>query len=167
MAEPQLSKQRQFERRQLITIFAGLEPGAEIAFEEIKAMTGLDHALDRSLIYGVREHCREVLGIVVDIKGSLYRRLTDEELAGQATDRRRQRIYKQAVRGAGEAAAVVDFASLGREVQHGLLAKQAIFGAVTMMSHRGNVERLAERIQSRSLSHAEPEDVIAAARDVK
>lgn len=167
-AVPQaIVRERHFERRHLITVLSGLPSGGEISYEEVKALTGVDPRLDRSLVYSVVEHCRDVLGVVITTKAGVYYRPTDEELAGPITDRRRQRVYRQAQRGIGEAASVADFSGLDRQKQHQLLAKQAIFAATAIASHRQNADRLATETERKGLSQIDPEEVIAAARLVR
>ena len=107
---------RRNQRRDLITLFAGLEPGSEITFEEVFAATGLDaknNSADRSLVFSVRQHCTDVLLFVVDaVTGKGYRKVRDDELAGRILERRQDRIRRQSVRGMAESMAVGDFAAL-------------------------------------------------------
>jgi hypothetical protein len=160
------SPSRRNQRRDLLTLLCGLKPGEEIAYEEVQAMTGLEGALsgDRGLIYDVREHCRDVLGFIVDVvpKRGL-RRVPDEEVATKTIDRRRDRILRQSLRGAAESVAVSDFAALTTPLQRRLLSHQAIFGTIALASDADAHRLVGGVIERRGLTAPpDPEAVIRA-----
>lgn len=169
-APPQLTAGRKIERKELITLFSGLPPGGEVDFAEIAVLVGLDHEKtgDRNLIYAVREHCRDVLGIVIEaVAGRGYRRVTDADVAGKVVERRRDRIYRQSVRGAAESVAIHDFAGLDRNSQLRLLAHQSVFGAIALASHEATTKRVVAQIGERLVQRSSPDDVMLAVAAMK
>jgi hypothetical protein len=160
----ELSANRRIERKELISLFAALPPGAEIAQQEVEAAVGLDltRSGDKNLCYDVREHCRDVLGIVIKaIAGKRFRRMTDDEIAGDVIDRRRDRIYRQSVRGIAETTAP-EFGSLDHAKQVRLLAHQSIFGAIALASHSTSLPKIEEQIDRAALVKPDPEQMMRA-----
>ena len=174
MASPaphELSASRRNQRRDLITLFNGIEPGGEISFEDIYAATGLDaknNSTDRSLVFAVREHCRDVLFFVVEaVSGWGYRKVRDEELAARVLERRQDRIRRQSVRGMAESMAVGDFAALTQQEQRRILAHQSIFGTLALASRLDVTRRLASDYEKPALTDMHADEVIAAAMKIK
>lgn len=170
MIAAELTQSRRIERRELISLFAGLKPGEEARFEDIKILTGLDpeRTGDRKLIYDVCEHCRDVLGFVMKMipRGGGYRRCTDEDLVGIVIESRRDRIYRQSVRGVAETAAIQNFAALDHDRQLKVLAHQSIFGAIALASHVDAVPRVEAALGKKAIASADPEEVMRAVAQI-
>lgn len=171
MPDGNLTPRRRIERRELISLFAALPSGGEVHADELLVRTGLDprNAGDRNLIYSVREHCRDILGFVVEaLPEGRFRRVPDEEIAGRIVERRRDRIYRQSVRGMAESVAVADFAALDNADKLKLLAHQSVFGAVALASHRDNAQKIAnDMAKNRALAAVDPAAVLRAAQSIK
>jgi len=163
---PPLPASRRNQRRDLLTLLSGLKPGEEIAYEEVQALTGLDSTAtgDRGLIYNVREHCRDVLGFIIDVMPKRgLRRVPDVEVATKTIDRRRDRILRQSLRGAAESVAIGDIAALDPTIQRRLLSSQAIFGTIALAADLETHRVLDSMIERRQLTAPpDPETVIRA-----
>jgi hypothetical protein len=161
---------RSNQRRDLISLFTGLEPGAEISFEEIFALTEVDgkRSTDRALLYSVREHCRDVLGFIIDaVPGKGYRKIRDDELAGRVLERRQDRIHRQSVRGMAESVAVMDFGALSQQEQRRVLAHQAVLGTLALGSRLELTRSLAKTHEQEKLQRFTADAVIEAAMRMK
>ena len=161
---------RRNQRRDLLTLLTGLKPGDEITYEEIQAFIGLDvnTSGDRDLLYSIIEHCGAVGGFIIEVlakKG--LRRVPDNEIANRTVVRRRDRILRQALRGAAESTAIGDFASLDVSSQRQLLAHQAVFGTIALVSTLDAVKAVDSTIHKKKLVVApNSETVIAVVRKI-
>ena len=171
MTQHDISVSRRNQRRDLLTLLSDLKPGEEIAYEEIHSLTGLDGTAtgDRGLIYDVREHCRDVLGFIVEVMPKRgLRRVPDEEVATKTIDRRRDRILRQSLRGAAESVAIGDFGALDAPLQRRLLSHQAIFGTIALASDMDGQRAVASMIEQNQLTAPpDPEAVIRAVSQMK
>ena len=161
---------RSNQRRDLIALFQSMEPGAEITFEEVFAMTELDakNSTDRQIIYSVREHCRDLLGFVIDaVTGKGYRKVRDDELAGRVLERRQDRIHRQSVRGMAESASIMDFDALAPQEQRRILSHQAVFGTLALGSKLDLTRKLTTEREKPQLEQMSADAVIAVAMQMK
>lgn len=170
-AQHNISASRRNQRRDLLTLLNDLKAGEEIAYEEIQSLTGLDANAtgDRGLMYDVREHCRDVLGFIIEVMPKRgLRRVPDKEIATKTIDRRRDRILRQSLRGAAESVAISDFDALEAPLQRRLLSHQAVFGTIALAADMDGQRAVASMIEhNRLTAPPDPEAVIRAVSALK
>lgn len=136
---------------QLAGLFAQAKPGEVVTLNQMTACIGRDIGGCKWFIQRAREIAlREHNAVFAVVRKEGYRRLSDDEIPGQAMGRVRK-IRRTAKRGARELSAV-DYTALSndKKMEHNL--QMSLYATITYSTESAQIKKLRGAVQSSGLS---------------